>query len=178
MYPLLNKLFNENAIKNGVALDLGCGSGGLARLAIEKGFSQVDAVDINTEALAKLEAPINPIVSKMEDFKIEPNKYSLIIASYSLQFMTKENQRKTIREMISGLVSGGVAVFNIIGNGDEWADKWPTWTEDEVREFILSLWAMGNSVQARNFNEMRGLGETMAKGLKSWHVFEVVMTKN
>lgn len=182
MYPLLNKLFKENAIKPGVALDLGCGSGVLARFIADQGFSQVDAVDKDNFKIAMLASElsishkINSILSKIEDFKIEPGKYNLILASYSLQFMTKENQKKVLLDMVNGLAPGGVAVFNIIGENDAWKEKWPTWKKKEL-DLALNF-PVKEFIEIRNFNEMAGMGDTIAVGLKCWHTFEVVLVKH
>jgi len=103
------------------ALDLGCGIG-RSCIPIAQFFSDkhctIDCVDILEYAIEKLsdnakkyavENNINGIVSSIDDFRIEPGHYDLIIAVSALEHMdSEESFKRKLFEIRDGLKSGGV----------------------------------------------------------------------
>lgn len=105
-------------------LDLGCGVGRNC-IAIAKHYSaipcQIDCVDILEIAIEKLienaqnyhiATSINGIVSTIEEFKIEKNKYDLILAISALEHT--ENKEAFINKLIEikeGIRHNGIACF-------------------------------------------------------------------
>lgn len=171
------KLSNDGQLSGGLALDLGCGKGADALFLAENGFI-VDAVDSSKENLASLESEKNLNVKifavPIENFSILKNNYDLIIASFSLQFLSKELAKNTLTSMMDGTKKGGIVFFNLIGPKDEWAQngKWSTWNKEEIFGFLDS-----RGVTIRNYKEEAGLGDTISKGIKYWHIFEFVLVK-
>ncbi|MSR71726.1 MAG: methyltransferase domain-containing protein [Candidatus Taylorbacteria bacterium] len=173
---LISKLISEKALNTvGRALDLGSGKGADAYILAEKGF-KVDSVDRDKKSLT--DAPISQSITKyntnIEDFKIVSNTYNLVLASFSLQFLTKENAKNVIASMVNGCVKNGIIIFNLIGENDEWAvdGKWSTWSAMEIKDFVATL-----SVTVRNFNQIEGKGDTICAGIKHWHIFELILIK-
>jgi 2-polyprenyl-3-methyl-5-hydroxy-6-metoxy-1,4-benzoquinol methylase len=177
---IISKLIQEGAIcaeKNTIALDLGSANGVDSLYLAEQGLT-VHAVDMEKESLDEITKKNKSIIThccKIEDFKIKRNSYNLIIASFSLQFLSKDNAKNTIQSMVDGCIPGGVIIFNIIGNRDAWADspKWHVWSQEEATTFVSNL----PEATIRNFNQYEGLGGTIRAGLKQWHVFEFVLVK-
>ena len=90
-----------------LALDLACGSGRNSLFLEEQGFF-VDAVDISTIALQTLKSRaksdrVNPILADLDSFKIEKEKYDLIVKTNFLD-------RALIARAKEALKSGGVMV--------------------------------------------------------------------
>jgi tellurite methyltransferase len=174
---IFEKLVDESALpRKGRALDLGCGKGQDACTLAGRGF-EVDAVDKNQELLDGIKSErgdIHLFNVSIEDFKIQKNTYGLIVASFSLQFLPKEDAKEVIRAMIDGTVASGILIFNLIGDRDEWANnpKWSTWERGEITDFLKKF-----PVHIRNFNEKEGTGYTMSRDFKYWHVYEIVLVK-
>ena len=106
------------------ALDLGCGVGRNS-IPIAQNFSGkrcvIDCVDILDYAIEKLsdnakkyavERSINGIVSPIDDFRIKPGYYDLIIAVSALEHMdSEESFNRKLFEIRDGLNPGGVVCF-------------------------------------------------------------------
>jgi 2-polyprenyl-3-methyl-5-hydroxy-6-metoxy-1,4-benzoquinol methylase len=164
--------------EGGRALDLGCGGKALDSQFMAKEGFEVHAVDKEADflhALAEKNAAIHTHLSRIEDFVIEKSHYNLLIASFSLQFLTREAARSTIMAMVDGAVPGGVIIFNVIGDLDAWKNNpgWYVWTRTEIADFISQI----PGVTLRNFNENQGLGGTMKGEMKFWHTFDIVLVK-
>ncbi|MDB5259276.1 MAG: Tellurite resistance protein TehB [Candidatus Taylorbacteria bacterium] len=176
---IITKLIKENsfATPKGAALDLGCGKGFDTLFIADEGFDvqAVDHASSSLDAIKKNNSNIEVLESKIEHFSIKKNYYSLIIASFSLQFLSKEDAKKVIQDMVDGIVSGGVVIFNVIGDRDAWADRsnWHIWDLEEIKKFVSEI----PNAKLRNFNQYEGMGDTIKEGLKYWHVFEVVLIK-
>lgn len=106
--PFLVK--NVDKLPKGLALDIASGEGRHAVYLAKKGF-QVEAVDISSVGLRKAQklaaengVKIKTINADLTKYKIEPNKYSVIINFYYLQ-------RSLFPQIIAGLKKGGMLVF-------------------------------------------------------------------
>ncbi len=165
----------EGIITVGRALDLGCGDFVDAKVFVEEGFV-VDAVDIkDLKSELGVEEKINFIQSRIEDFTIKPNFYTFISAQMSLQFLSRENAQKSIRDMIKGLTEKGVISLTLIGDRDEWANKdtkWDSWKREEADAFLAGLPVKIHKVMTRE-----GEGKTKSGSSKFWHVLSYVMIK-
>ncbi|NDE68087.1 methyltransferase domain-containing protein [bacterium] len=174
---IFDVLKRDGVIKTGRALDLGCGIGIDAEKLSLDGFI-VDAVDNDKKSLEKIKtsSSIIPIFSKIEDFKIQKDSYTLISAQYSLQFLPKNQMEEVIKNMTKGVISGGIITFNVIGEKDEWKDTvgktWTTWTREEADKFISNL-----PVKVHKIITEEGMGMTLAGKLKYWHVINYVLIK-
>ena len=115
---LLPMLKEKNPV---TILDLGCGVGRncipLAK-ELSENNCKTDAVDILEFAIEELTVnsknhgvheSINPIVSSIDDFVIEPDKYDLIIAVSALEHVSSEKVfQKKLHEINDGLKQGGI----------------------------------------------------------------------
>lgn len=175
---IFNKLKEQNVLNTGEALDLGCGKGGDARAFSKEGFN-VTAVDslkktvelINNEAESN-KYNIKAICSLIENFNITPNTYSLISAQYVLHFLEKNKAKEIIQSMIEGATFGGIISFTLIGEKDEWKDKWSVWNKSEALNFLETF-----PIEIRNIIEEEGFDATKAGPLKWWHVLTFVLIK-
>ena len=105
-------------------LDLGCGIGRNCIPVLQtlrRIPSAMDCVDILELAIEKLKENaekygvddrINPIVSSVDDYQIEQNRYDLIIASAVLEHLDSfETLSKKLHQIKNGLKYGGIACF-------------------------------------------------------------------
>ncbi len=97
-------------LTGGRALDLACGVGRNAVFAAECGYV-VDAVDISTEALARLKReveeaglPVNPIQADLDYFPLPRRVYDLVMVFYFLD-------RRLFRPIGEALVPGGLLIY-------------------------------------------------------------------
>ena len=100
------------------ALDLGCGVGRNCIPIAEHFSGKRCVIDILEYAIEKLynnakkyavENSINGIVSPIDDFRIEPGHYDLIIAVSALEHMdSEESLKRKLFEIRDGLKPGGV----------------------------------------------------------------------
>ncbi len=166
-------LTRDGLLKPGRALELGCGGGYDARRLAEAGFV-VDAVDCNAEVLKSLlpTPSINPLLSQIENFSITPNTYNLISSQFVLHFLPKETAHTVISKMVEGAVRGGIISFNILGEKDEWKEKWTTWTREEIEAFLQTL-----PIKIYKTVTEEGSGMTRAGSIKYWHLREYVLVK-
>jgi tellurite methyltransferase len=120
---LLLKIFSlEKFEKTGeYFLDLGCGQGRDSLFMAEKGFNIV-AVDISNEGIKKIEEYLTQhenlknrvklICQDINSFNIEENKYKIINAFNSLQFLTKQGALDIIKKVKNGLITNGYIVIS------------------------------------------------------------------
>lgn len=170
---LLHILTRDGVLKPGRALDLGCGIGRDAEILSKNNFI-VDAVDADTQVVAKIPTfpSITPIVSKLEDYTILENTYNLVSSQYVLHFLPKETAHEIITRMVAGAIPGGIISFNLLGEKDEWRDKWTTWTREEAESFISTLPIITHKIITEE-----GKGMTRAGIMKYWHVLNFVLIK-
>ncbi len=170
---LFNILRNDGVMRPGRALELGSGRGIDAETLSRNGYD-VDAVDASPEVL-RLIVPspfLHPHLSKIEDFLIPENAFTLISCQYVLHFLHKDVAKDAIRRMVAGAVPGGVISFNLLGEQDAWKDKWTTWTRVEADAFMTTLPATVHKIITEE-----GQGMTRAGVLKYWHVLNYVLIK-
>lgn len=116
---LLLKIFSQ-LNPSGHFLDLGCGMGHDSMFMVKNGF-KVEAVDKSEEKIKNLDNLISDDSANKNniqlfnqniiDFKIESNKFEVINAFNSLQFLKKSDALATIENIKDGLTDGGYFVF-------------------------------------------------------------------
>ncbi len=123
---IFNSLLKDGILKIGRALDIGGREGKDAINFVKEGYI-VDVLDSDTESIKSIPTnpSITPILSKIEDFKIEKETYDLISCQYVLHFLSKEVTEDVIVRMIEGTKSGGVVAFTLLGDKDEWKNIIP-----------------------------------------------------
>lgn len=102
-------------------LDLGCGQGRDSLFMLTKGF-KVDAVDISSQAIKEIKKRIklNKLNNKninlfnqdIGEFKITEDKYSIINAFNSLQFLSKIDGLKVINNIKKNLRINGYVIIS------------------------------------------------------------------
>lgn len=101
---ILEKFYSVAKIGN--ALDIACGTGRNAIFLANKGFS-VDAIDISDVAIKILKEKnphINTVVADLDEYKLEENKYDLIV---NVNFLN----RNLIPSIKEALKIGGIIIF-------------------------------------------------------------------
>lgn len=182
---IFKKINGDGLIKNeGHMLDLGFGPGNEVINFANIGFG-VDAVDSNIQTIDSLknelennkfgELKINLINEKIENFRIQKEKYDCIIASNSLPFiLEKEKVIEVIRNIVDGLKLGGCMYITIFGTKDAWVTKESMTFFDyaEIKKIIDSL-----GVDFYHSTIEEGYGKTMKGDLKYWNIFRFIYIK-
>ncbi len=102
-------------------LDLGCGQGRDSLFMLQKGFN-IDAVDNSQEGINKIKeiihsnnlsiANINLFCNDIINFNILKNKYAIINAFNSLQFLPKEKSLKIIANIKNNIKNKGYIIIS------------------------------------------------------------------
>ena len=163
---------------SGNAIDLGCGVGHAVVWLANKGW-QVDAVDGHEEALRIVasrlgeeeKSRVQLIQERLEDVRIEPATYDVVIAAFSLFFIeSREAFLNTWAEIQSGLKPGGYFLGEFLGLNDDWSDRCLVNSRSEVEGFLSKL-------ETVHFEEVDQDGETSVGVDKHWHIFHVIARK-
>lgn len=154
-------------------LDLGSGSGQDALIASEAGF-KVTVVDKNPILDTPENVSINKVVSLIEDFDIEKDKYDFIYADNSLPFLKKTDVKKIIHDASSKLKKKGVLYFSLFGINDAWKENKDMnfWNRDEINDFVSTL---GLALYKKV--EEEGYAPKMNGEIKYWHIFRFTLKK-
>ena len=154
-------------------LDLGCGNGQDDIVASEAGF-KVTAVDKNAVEKVTENMSINFVIDKIENFKIEQDKYNFIYADNSLPFLIKNDAIKVIKDASIKLKNGGVLYFSLFGVNDAWSgdENINFWTRDEINELVSTL-----ELSLYKKVEEEGYSPKMNGEIKYWHIFRFILKK-
>ncbi|HXH26672.1 MAG TPA: class I SAM-dependent methyltransferase [Candidatus Acidoferrum sp.] len=111
--------------KQGEALDLGAGKGGDSKLMRKAGFrvAAVDFVTSHLEPLAEVDPDLVVHNSRIEDFTIHPDSYDLVLALYSLSFISDRHFADVLYRVKRSLKPNGVFLGNFFGPRDHWRQK-------------------------------------------------------
>lgn len=164
-----------------IALDLGAGGGRDSKALLTRGWS-VDAVDHDADSI-ELMLPLenefpNRLSLRLESFEtltLEPNRYDLINASYSLPFCRPSSFPALWARIIAALKPGGLVSCEWFGENDSWR----TGPQGSEMTF-LSRSAAGDLLRPLKlelFDEKEFDGPTFAGVGKHWHLFVVVARK-
>ena len=111
-------------IPRGYILDLGMGEGRNALFFAKLGYT-VEGIDVSKAAIKKCIKMANKAnlkiaaeVGSLQNIKITPKKYSLIIISWVLNFFNKEEILKIIAKIKKGLKKNGL-VYNVAFTVDD-----------------------------------------------------------
>jgi cyclopropane fatty-acyl-phospholipid synthase-like methyltransferase len=161
---------------SGYALDLGCGAGVDAKYLAENGFkvvavdNNINAVDQTKQACAGLDVEV--IKVDINNFEIDPEKYSLIISWNTLPFLKKEETKKVLENIKRGLTRDGLFIFSIFGEKDGWNNKkeMSFWNIDEFKKFMDGMKFV--ELYEKQKQEPGATGQ-----LKFWHLIRGVIKK-
>lgn len=173
MIKTIKNLIWDKIVTEGKMLDLGSGNGQDAVAATEAGL-KVTAVDKNPVDKTSENSRVDFVVERIENFKIEKNKYNLIYADNSLPFLKKEDAVRVIKDAAFNLKKDGVLYFSLFGINDAWSEdkNMNFWTRDEVNDFISTL----NLSLYRKVEE-EGYAPKMNGEIKYWHIFRFILKK-
>ncbi len=106
----------------GIALDIGAGEGRNSMFLAKNGF-EVEAIDKTKEGLEKCQKvakkynlPIKTKVTNIRKFRFKKNKYTLIIAIASLDFLKFSEIKKIIPKIKKSLIRKGIFLLNCFFN--------------------------------------------------------------
>lgn len=178
LHPLFSTL-EPHLPPTGQAIDLGCGVGHAVKWLAEKGWSVV-AVDGHEMALQIVQSRLSEDeqtrvetrLSMLEEAVIEPGRYDLVIAAYSLFFIeSKERLGEVWERILERLKPGGLFLFELLGPRDDWADQLLTHTREELEALLTGL-------EVLHLEEAEQDGHTSQGIAKHWHVYHVIARKN
>ncbi|MHA1470133.1 MAG: class I SAM-dependent methyltransferase [Candidatus Asgardarchaeia archaeon] len=116
-------------IPKGIALDIGTGKGKNSIFLAKNGF-EVEAIDKIAEGLKKCRdfakkynLPIKTKVCDVRKFEFKNNKYSLIIARASLDFLKKTEIERIIKKIKKSLIEEGFVYLVVFSTKDPFYQK-------------------------------------------------------
>lgn len=129
-------------IKEGVALDLGCGPGADAELLAKAGFL-VDAIDLSEIAVKNAkerckDLKVDVLQGDFREFDYRDEYYSLVYAHNAIPFISKDALITLVKTFMKSLKSGGYAILTVFGPEHEWSSREDMnfWTESA----FTALW--------------------------------------
>lgn len=172
-----------DVVTSGNILDLGCGKGLDVIQFAKKGSFVIDAVDhdsasidfLNEKIKSESISNIHTHLKSIEDFKIESEKYSIIIASNSLPFISsKEKVVEIIGNISKGLKQDGFAYITLFGLNDDWKNKknMSFFSLEEATKIFDDL-----GLKKYFISTEEGYGKTMKGDVKFWNVHKFIYQK-
>lgn len=178
------KALKEAGKSEGKMIDLGCGAGVDSVFFLQNGWS-VLAIDRRTELFSDLcrTMPDN-IQNRLEIRKMSFEELHLtepadcILANFSIPFCHPSRFYEMWREILGGLLNGGIFAGVFFGDRDEgaltYADRWTFLSKDRLLDLMKPLEII--SLEEREFD-----GTHQGKGGERepwhWHIFEVIAKK-
>lgn len=123
---LIQKIYHQFKA-NSYFLDLGCGKGRDSLFMLQNGY-KVDAIDRSQENISKIEElikinklpsnNINLYCGDIRNFSISKNKYDIINAFNSLQFLPKRDALKIINDIKNNIKNEGYVIISSFTTSD------------------------------------------------------------
>ncbi len=168
------EILKENGIKDGILLDLGCGTGKLTRLMEEKGFDMI-GVDNSFEMLdiakSKSKDNILYLLQDMREFELYGTVRAVYSACDSVNYILEEEELKEVFSLVNNYLDpGGIFLFDIntkykyeelLGENtiaetrEEGSFIWDNFydPEDEINEYDLTLYIKDKDERFLRFQE-------------------------
>ena len=131
--PAIVGHLRDAGIRRGLIVDLGCGSGILARYLLDRGY-QVLGVDPSSAMLriARRVAPSAHFIQKRAEDVTLPSCVAVIAAGESLTYLPAgtaptAHLRRHIHRVSGSLVPGGLFIFDVITQGGSMPMAYRTW---------------------------------------------------
>jgi tellurite methyltransferase len=176
---LAQQYFEIEEKTNGLAVDLGTGTGRDALFLLKNGWKvfALDAEPLSIDIL--LNRAQNDQLSNLEvevsffSEMILPDSVDLINASFSLPFCHPQDFPDCWQNIIQHLVIGGRFAGQLFGNRDEWASD-PSQTF-HTQEQMFDLFKENFVIEYLQVEE--GRLPTAAGPMKHWHLYHIVAKK-
>lgn len=171
----LADLFGEYNIKDGLLLDLGCGTGKLTRLMEAKGYDMI-GVDYSYEMLAiakeHSEESILYLLQDMREFELYGTVRGIYSACDSLNYILEEAELREVFSLVNNYLDPeGIFVFDLntpfkyeclLGENtfaetrDEGSFIWENFfdEEEEINEYDLTLYIKDEDARFQRFQEV------------------------
>lgn len=164
-------------VKNGFALDLGCGSGMDSKYMAENGFNVV-AIDSSKNAAKQTKInckglQVEVTLKDIADYKIEDGKYNLIICWNALPFLVKNDFIRVLEDIQKGLKKEGYFFLGLFGPEDDWAKSRPEMSFCTVSEIKKIL----NEVKFIKIIEEKETKPGATGKVKFWHQIKIIAQK-
>ncbi|HEY0867787.1 MAG TPA: class I SAM-dependent methyltransferase [Fimbriimonas sp.] len=159
---------------SGRALELGSGVGHGVLWLLGKGF-ETTAVDASGEALAwladrtpeSLRARLEIAQCDMRAFPLEPCAYDVVVAGFSLFFLSREDLDRLWQSIRGSLRPRGLFMGQFLGPRDEWAKEYTSHERSDLERMLEGM-------ETLHFEEVERDGKTVQETPKHWHVFHVI----
>lgn len=174
---LLIKLFKNNELTGGNALDIGAGAGNDSLFLAENNYS-VTALEPKVEKLVentKGARNVSIVEENMTDFDYPESTYDLVIANNSLPFIKKEALPTLIEKIITSLHTNGYFCFTLFGLEDEWSDK-ENMNFISYEDSISLLHTFPVTIYFQSTE--KGYGTTMKGDVKFWEIHRFIVKKS
>lgn len=124
LHPNSTLVEHASLVPEGMVLDLGMGEGGNALFFAKRGYD-VYGIDVSATAVNRAleharsgSLRLQAQVADLTTITIEPESYSLIIASMVLQFFTKAVSDQVIERIQAGLKPSGIGFLAVFSTED------------------------------------------------------------
>jgi|SRR3989338_2618568 len=168
----LVEVVEKAKVKNGLALDLGCGAGVDAKYLAENGFL-VTAIDSDKNSISFVKSvckglPVKAAKRDIKSYKINSNSYNMIISWNALPFLKKRDFIKTLLKIQRGLKRKGFFVFSLFGPEDAWAKKKPGMSFLTIEELKQTM----NEMDFFKIAEEKQKKPSATGKMKFWHLIQ------
>lgn len=171
----LGELFQEYGIKNGLLLDLGCGTGKLTRLMESKGYDMIGvdySYDMLSIAKEHSEESILYLLQDMREFELYGTVKGIYSACDSLNYILEEEELREVFSLANNYLDPeGIFVFDIntpfkyeclLGENtfaetrEEGSFIWENFYDDEeeINEYDLTLYIKDEDERFQRFQEV------------------------
>ncbi len=173
----ITQKFIKMNIKEGTAIDLGCGTGRDTVFLIKNNW-KVTAIDredtrelIEEKLDNKEKERFNFICQNFENIELE--KTNLIVSNFAIPFCSKKNFNEFWEEIVDSIEKDGYFVGNFFGLKDSWAKLKPGMVF-LTKEQVLNLFEDFEIVE---FEENEKDGKTGLGKMKHWHTYNIIARK-
>ncbi|OFZ47742.1 MAG: hypothetical protein A2381_07050 [Bdellovibrionales bacterium RIFOXYB1_FULL_37_110] len=173
--PLLKIALTNNFYKNGVAYDVGCGTGSDTRFLLTKKWNvlAIDREDMAMVTLKKDLSKFKGLNCLKEDFtKLVFQSSELIHGTYSFGFAGEEGFDLLWQKMVESLKTGGTLSGELFGDQDDWKNSTRVKTIGH-----LELTKLIKGFDIMYFDEEHFHRPTALGDVKKWHVYSLVLKK-
>lgn len=189
---LLNDLIKKNSIKKGIALDIACGTGAIAKILLDMGFSKVYGLDQSADMLLQAQEKLKSygdrfqvIHSDMANFS-QPRQYDLAVSFYdSINYVLNPvDVQKMISNVRDCLNLGGYFIFDMNTKEHVWMSQKNPEREFKVNEGIVrfkfggaeDIWSL--NIEA-NYKDGSSFKEThLERGYSSEEIGKMLSTEH